>query len=125
MSRTDLDAETLARSLRAMAGDGSIEWVMEPMQASVLLDIADALDENAKLREERDYYKALWEHATATDCELRRVRTAWKEDRKQNAKLRQIAARMWPMATRAKRCTFADRLKLRAEIDELGIEVEE
>jgi hypothetical protein len=29
------------------------------------------------------------------------------------------------MATRAKRCTFADRLKLRAEIDELGIEVEE
>ena len=51
MSRTDLDAETLARSLRAMAGDGGIEWVYEPMQASVLLDIADALDESAKLRE--------------------------------------------------------------------------
>ena len=41
----------------------------------------------------------------------------------QNAKLRQIVARMWPMAIGAKRCTFADRLKLRAEIDELGIEV--
>lgn len=51
MSRTDLDAATLARSLRRMAGDGSMEWVTEPMQASVLLDIADALDENAKLRE--------------------------------------------------------------------------
>ena len=51
MSRTDLDPATLARSLRRMAGDGSVEWVMEPMQASVLLDIADMLDENAKLRE--------------------------------------------------------------------------
>lgn len=50
-SRTGLDPATLARSLRIMAGDGSIEWVMEPIQASVLLDIADALDENAKLRE--------------------------------------------------------------------------
>ena len=33
-----------------MAGDGSIEWVRGPIQASVLLDVADALDENAKLR---------------------------------------------------------------------------
>lgn len=51
MSRTGLDAETLARSLRARAGDGSIEWVCEPIQTSVLLDIADMLDENAELRE--------------------------------------------------------------------------
>lgn len=50
MSRTDLDATTLANSLRTRAGDGSIEWVSEPIQASVLLDIADMLDENAKLR---------------------------------------------------------------------------
>lgn len=50
MSRTDLDAATLANSLRARAGDGSIEWVSEQIQASVLLDIADMLDENAKLR---------------------------------------------------------------------------
>lgn len=52
MSRTDLDSSTLARSLRRLAGDGSIEWVMEPIQASVLLDVADALDENAKLRKQ-------------------------------------------------------------------------
>lgn len=67
MTRTDLDPTTLARSLRRMAGDGSVEWVMEPIQADVLRDIADMLDdidatamrqgdadlaaENAKLRE--------------------------------------------------------------------------
>jgi hypothetical protein len=51
MSRTGLDAATLARSLRTAAGDGSIEWVSQPIQTSVLLDIADMLDENAKLRE--------------------------------------------------------------------------
>ena len=58
MSRTDLDAATLARSLRSMAGDGSMEWCHEPMQTSVLLDIADMLDENAKLRE---HIADLWE----------------------------------------------------------------
>lgn len=51
--------------------------------------------ENAKLREERDYYKAMWEHATVTDCELRRVRAAWKEDREKNAKLRELAGELW------------------------------
>ena len=51
-------------------------------------DYMRLFDKNAKLREERDHYKALWEHATVTDCELRRVRAAWKEDREQNAKLR-------------------------------------
>lgn len=51
MSRTDLDPTTLAASLRCMAGDGSMEWVCEPMQTRVLLDVADMLDENAKLRE--------------------------------------------------------------------------
>ena len=56
MSITGLDAATLARSLRRMAGDGSVEWVMEPIQSSVLRDIADMLDENKKLRElTRDY----------------------------------------------------------------------
>ena len=51
MRRTDLDPATLANALRHTAGDGSIEWVHEPMQASVLLDVADLLDESAKLRE--------------------------------------------------------------------------
>lgn len=51
MSRTDIDAATLANYLRQMCGDGSVEWSYEPMQTSVLLDVADMLDENAKLRE--------------------------------------------------------------------------
>lgn len=51
MSRTDIDAATLAAYLRQMCGDGSVEWSYEPMQTSVLLDIADMLAENAKLRE--------------------------------------------------------------------------
>lgn len=51
MRRTDLDAATLAAHLRGITGDGSVEWCHTPMQASVLLDIADMLDENAKLLE--------------------------------------------------------------------------
>lgn len=51
MSRTELDAATLAKALRRMAGDGSVEWVTGPIQASVLLDVADLMDDNAKLRE--------------------------------------------------------------------------
>lgn len=54
MSRTNLDAATLAKSLRAMAGEGDLEWVCEPIRANELLDIADILDENAKLREDME-----------------------------------------------------------------------
>lgn len=50
MSRTNLDAATLARSLRRMAGDGGMGWCCEPIRASVLLDVADLLDENERLR---------------------------------------------------------------------------
>lgn len=52
MSRTDLDPTTFAKALRRMAGDGSVEWVCEPIQASVLLDMADMLDNNAKLHQQ-------------------------------------------------------------------------
>lgn len=51
MSRTDLDPACLVKALRRMAGDGGMEWCCEPIRASVLLDVADLLDENAKLRE--------------------------------------------------------------------------
>lgn len=65
MSRTDLDASTLACAMRNMAGDGSVEWVAGPIQASVLLDVAEMLDENAKLRKlMARMAKALW-----IDCE--------------------------------------------------------
>ena len=54
MSRTDIDPAALAKALRQMAGDGSIEWVCEPMQTRVLLDVADLLDENDRLQEQLD-----------------------------------------------------------------------
>jgi len=51
MSRTGLRPADIAESFRDMTGDGSVEWVYTPMHVWVLLDAADMLDENAKLRE--------------------------------------------------------------------------
>ena len=51
MSRTGLSPSDIAESFRDRCGDGSVEWVYTPMQTWVLLDAADMLDENAKLRE--------------------------------------------------------------------------
>lgn len=51
MSRTGLSPADIADSFRDRCGDGSVEWVYTPMQTWVLLDAADMLDENAKLRE--------------------------------------------------------------------------
>lgn len=62
MSRTDIDAATFADYLRQMCGDGSVEWSYEPMQTSVLLDVADMLDENAKLWELVRHMNTCLEH---------------------------------------------------------------
>lgn len=45
MSRTGLNTSAFIQSLRSTAGDGSIEWINQPIQASILLDIADLLEE--------------------------------------------------------------------------------
>lgn len=65
MSRTDIDAASLAAYLRRKCGDGSMEWSYEPMQTSVLLDIADMLDESARLQE----LMARMAEALGIDCE--------------------------------------------------------
>ena len=44
--------------------------------------------------------------------------------RDDNAKLRELVKRMWYVFIGIKRATFADRLRTRHEIDELGIEVD-
>ena len=49
------------------------------------------MDENAKLRAERDY---LLMNSNPTATELRRVRRAWKNDRDENAKLRELVRDM-------------------------------
>ena len=66
MSRTDIDAATFANYLRQMCGDGSVEWCYEPMQTSVLLDMADMLNENTKLR---DLCKRFAEYVSQDRCE--------------------------------------------------------
>lgn len=125
MSRTDLDPSTLARSLRRIAGDGSIEWVMEPIQASVLLDVADLLDENAKLRDELGGWKKL-----CVDQEVMHIRHEETLDG-ENSKLRKLAAEMYPYAK-----AFLQQYLILGYIDsksydwylqlrEMGIEVDE
>lgn len=51
----------------------------------------ELLEENAKLREERD---RLLMNASPTANELRRVRAAWEKDRAENAKLREECDRL-------------------------------
>lgn len=113
MSRTGLDAETLARSLRARAGDGSIEWVCEPIQTSVLLDIADMLDDNAKLQNDADLLRAMLSQVQtekrcymADNAELQETLQRrseqfegmcemWAKRGVENYKLRELVADMW------------------------------
>ena len=69
-----------------MAGDGSVEWVHEPMQTSVLLDVADMLDE-----------LELWHRLTA-GIELPEYQTAQfqpKDLERENAKLRELCCEMF------------------------------
>lgn len=113
MSRTDLDAHTLARSLRRMAGDGSVEWVMEPIQASVLLDIADMLDENAELRETLKRRNRQFE--TMTDM--------WATRGVENAKLREACAELLKMAESSDP-EWLHWPEMHDELRELGVEVE-
>ena len=60
MSRTGLSPADIAESFRDMCGDGSMEWVYTPMQTWVLLDAADMLDENERLRE---LVRDMWLHS--------------------------------------------------------------
>ena len=52
MSRTGLSPADIAESFRDRCGDCSMEWIYTPMQTWVLLDAADMLDENDRLRNE-------------------------------------------------------------------------
>ena len=113
MSRTDIDAATLADYLRQMCGDGSVEWSYEPMQTSVLLDVADMLDENAKLRELlRDAWGNGHPDKSCGDCEIIAECNAEIEEARKKGNGR------WNT-----RCLFERRIEERMR--ELGIEVTE
>lgn len=111
MSRTDIDAATFAAYLRQMCGDGSVEWSYEPMQTSVLLDVADMLDEDAKLRElVWDVYKAA--HML---CE------AWDGSCSKDADGMSLHS-VCPIGDTSELCVFG---KLDDRMRELGVEVDD
>lgn len=68
MSRTGLSPADIAESFRDRCGDGSVEWVYTPMQTWVLLDAADMLDEDAKLRE---LVQDMWLHSYCSIAKTR------------------------------------------------------
>lgn len=114
MSRTGLSPADIAESFRDRCGDGSVEWVYTPTQTWVLLDAADMLDENAKLREQLEGIVG------------RSFRTADKMERleAESAELRELvrdmAAEMRGLGidfARVGWCDYADRMR------ELGVEV--
>ncbi len=93
MTRTDLDAATLAKAIRRMAGDGSIEWVMEPIQADVLRDVADMLDENAKLHGELEQWHSLTANIELPEYPVTQFQP--KDLERENAKLRELVRDMY------------------------------
>lgn len=138
MSRTDIDPATLAKALRGMAGDGSIEWVRGPIQASVLLDVADALDENDRLREEVHWLKKGDILHVLTDQEYidqdkheREMQVSIDALDKENAELRELCGDMlrWMPCprpcSRCERYEYPNGCEFERRRRELGIEVGE
>ena len=100
--------------LRTLAGDGSVEWLHQPIQASVLLEAADEI---ARLESDLERCAARWERELAEreariaelDVENTRIKTlrdAWLEKhdkrlsevmelKRENAELRELARDMW------------------------------
>lgn len=134
MSRTDIDPATLAKALRQMAGDGSIEWVRWPIQASVLLDVADALDENDRLRERITTQK---QTIQAYRDESREWREVAERAKAENAKLRELVRDYKRCSVHtdcagceydgkpSKHCPYSPCFSYADELCELGIEVPE
>ena len=78
--------------------------------------------ENAKLREELEQWHRLTAGIELPEYPITEFKP--KDLERENAKLRELVKRMWYVFIGIKRATFADRLRTRHEIDELGIEVD-
>ncbi|MBR2683006.1 MAG: hypothetical protein IKE22_07065 [Atopobiaceae bacterium] len=68
-------------------------------------------------------YASLRMRITSLDAALEGMHLIREQDKADNERLRKLVQRMWPAFTGEKRATFADRLHVRAEIDELEITV--
>lgn len=61
----------LAECLRSYAGDGTVEWVLEPMQSRVLSESARSIDEiAARIAELEEFARDLYEFAELYDEEI-------------------------------------------------------
>ena len=137
MSRTDLDAVTLARSLRDMAGDGSAEWLAGPIQTSLLLDVADLLDERDRFADASKKWMGKAAHFEAENARLRSCLTDDVENERlimaENAKLRELVRELWTYAEQElvcdKTCSYGavcdwKDCVLTRRMRELGVEVD-
>ena len=114
MSRTGLDAQAIAKGMRDFARLVSHACEQHPWQTNVLLDAADMLDENARLRE------SVSNLLTQRDERLATAET-------ESAKLRELFIDFWkwadpPFALRSG--TFDELLAIVDRMRELGIEVQ-
>ena len=90
-------------------------------EAERLCDENDMLQaENIRLRAERSVMRGMLDSGANDSRELVAKLADYMTD---NERLRKLVQRMWPAFTGEKRATFADRLHVRAEIDELEITV--
>lgn len=114
-AKEDEDWQLVEWLRMARGGENAAKWY------TTKLDQLKA--ENTKLRAERDYILA---NSNPTAAELHRVRSAWKKDRDENAKLREMVRDMFeeidvygldPM--------YEEEPSWRVGIRELGIEVED
>lgn len=89
---------------------------VEPLDDATLIEV--------ECRKLREYVTKLEQEnivLTSNNCDLLNDMAPMQE---WNDRLRKLVQRMWPVFVREKRATFADRLHVRAEIDELGVEVD-
>lgn len=82
-AKEDEDWQLVEWLRMARGGENAAKWY------TTKLDQLKA--ENTKLRAERDYILA---NSNPTAAELHRVRSAWKKDRDENAKLRELCVDM-------------------------------
>ena len=110
-NRTGLRPTDIAESFRDRCGDGSVEWTYTPMQTWVLLDAADMLDENERLRNE---------FRKMDEWHSKELLAAVDNNVKLRELVRDMAAEMRGLGVDFKRvgwCDYADRMR------ELGVEV--
>lgn len=98
------------------------KWQYKEAYEAALVTARELRAENAKLREDIEDQEG---YDQMLRDRLRQQTELCVKAEAENARLHKLVQRMWPAFIGDKRATFADRLHVRAEIDELGVEVEQ